>query len=225
MAVLTTAALFLSTKYMCLIIVILFLLFVTAISGIKRQVIFKNLAAYLILILLPYSIGLLISVLFNSFNTNIGKAAFNMLKLFLVWHIGSLYLYTTPIKSTVGLLDKIFSPLKLLGLPITKYAISISYIISQLPQAVSEFLSTFAHQVKLTIKDKKRDFKKVSNEISDILVSFIVSSFDKTEKVQKQISQTNTQDLCEYNFKFSKNDAIAAASFIVFMVLFFIMSL
>jgi energy-coupling factor transport system permease protein len=61
----------------------------------------------------------------------------------------------------------------------------------------------------------QRKFKINVKGISQIIVSLIVNSFEKLDKIESFVEQVKPEDLYGYRFKLSKNDGFAVVSFIL----------
>jgi len=232
-AILLSITPFLCEKQMSIGFILIYIFIITVFSGIHVQVFFRNLVSYIIMILVPYLFGYLLSMLFaflfsNALfisNNSFEKIVFKFLQLFLLFHIGSLYFYTTPIESVMGMLNKIFSPLKLLGVPISEYINTVMCIVIELPNTINQFGNVLLQQVYLIVKNNSYSFKTNIKQISDVLVSLIVKSFQKTERIEKLIEEGDANHLYLYRFKFSKNDAIAILSLAVFFIMLLVIEI
>ena len=232
-AILLSIAPFLCEKQMSIGVILIYIFIITVFSGIHMQVLFRNLISYTIMVLVPYLFGYLVSMFFaflfsNAFfisDNSFKEIAFKFLQLFFIFHIGSLYFYTTPIESVMGMLNKVFSPLKLLGVPISEYINTVMCIVIELPKTITEFGNVLLQQVRLIVKNNSYSFKTNIKQISDVLVSLIVKSFQKIERIEKLIEEGDSNHLYSYRFKFSKNDAIAILSFVVLFTMLIVIEI
>lgn len=223
LAILLTVIASVCIKQESLLLVFLYLVLATVSLGSNFRFLLNNMVSYGIIFLLPYFLGLFLSVFFGYLFSNtqyvsdlvLKETLLRMVRIFFVWYIGSLYICSTPFKSILGMLKKVFSPLNSLGVPISKYLTIIMCIIIQLTESVSEFKNNTVDQARTIIKNKSMCFKTKINGISNLLVGFIVNSLQKTEEVQKLVDQTDIKNLT-YSFRFSKNEILAIFSFIIF---------
>jgi len=211
-------------KQVSLSLIFLYLVFATVLLGSNFRFLLKNMVAYGIVFLLPYFFGLLLSMLLGHFFSNalyvsdlvLKETLLRMVRIFFVWYIGSLYICSTPLKSMLGMLKKVFSPLNSLGVPVSKYLTIIMCIVIELTESVSEFKNNAVEQARTIFKDKSMCFKTKIKEISNLLVFFIANSLQKTEEIQKLVDQTNSNNFT-YNFKVSRNEILAIFSFIILL--------
>ena len=205
-----------------------FLIVITVFLRSNIQFILKNIAAYGIIFVFPCLCGLFLSLLFNklspgsAFHSDIVFEALllRMVKIFFIWYIGSLYFFTTPFCSIVDMLNKIFSPLNSLGIPVSKYLKIIMCIVNVLTKSVGQFKQDILEEARHIFKDNHLGVKTKFKELSKVLVDFIANSLQQTDEIQKQIELTCI-DNSQYTFRITKNAIVASLGCMIFLLLFF----
>lgn len=214
-------------KQVSLSLVFLYLLLATIMLGSNLRFLLKNMVSYSLIILLPYSFGILLSMLLAFIFSNpqytsglvINETLIRMVRIFFVWYIGSLYICSTPIQTILGMLQIVFSPLNRWGIPISKYLTIIMCIVIVLSESVSEFKDNVVEHARIIFKNKMLGFRTKITELGNLIVLFLANSLQKTETIQNLVDQTNPDDFL-YTFKVSKNEIITLFSFAVFLTLF-----
>lgn len=198
-----------------------YLLIVTLVSKIKLRTLLISAASYSIIVLIPYLFGLLMNGLFYSISGNVVFAYqgsyeifLRLYRLFIIWYVSILYFHTTPMKTVIGLLDKLFTPLKLVGVPVTDYLKVVMCIVLELKETGTEVTKSLGESMRSAMGGAERKFKINIKGISQIIVSLIVNSFGKLDKIESYVEQVNPEDLYNYSFKLSKSDVIGVLSFI-----------
>jgi energy-coupling factor transport system permease protein len=211
-------------KQVSLLVIFLYTMIATVLIGSNFKFLFKNIVSYAIIIIFPYLFGLLLSMFFgfifsnNQFASGIllQEALLRLVKIFIVWYIGSLYIFSTSLESILGMLKKVLQPLNSFRVPVSKYLNIIMCIVIELNESVNEFKNNTMAQARNAIKDKSLGFKTKIKEISNILVCFIADSLHRTEHIQELIAQTNVNNLI-YTFKFSRSEFLAVFSLIILL--------
>lgn len=211
-------------KQVSLFIIFLYLVLATLLLGSNFRFLLKNIAAYGIIFLLPYSFGLLLAMLFGYLFSNalfvsdlvFRETFLRMVRIFFVWYIGSLYICSTPLLSILGMFKNVFKPLNSLGVPVSKYLTIIMCIVIQLTESVREFQNTAVEQARTIFKNKSMDLKTKLNEVSNLLVFYIANSLQKTEEIQKLVDQTNSNNFT-YNVQVSRREILAIFSLIILL--------
>ncbi|MFA6809347.1 MAG: energy-coupling factor transporter transmembrane component T [Eubacteriales bacterium] len=205
-----------------------YMLAITFFAGLDKKVLLKSVLAYIIVIVLPYAFGLSINLLIGYFSPQkvialdgLNRMIFKIIQLFLVWYIGSLYFHTTEMKSFIGLFDKILFPLKLLRIPVSDYLKVVMCIVIELEGATHELKENFGQKMSSVVQKSRWIYKINIKEISNILVSLIVNSFNKLERIQEFVETTNSEELYCYKLKLSKNDFWAIGSIVLLTILLF----
>lgn len=200
-----------------------YLVFVTLVSKIKPKTLLISGTSYGIIVMIPYFFGLLMNSLFYSFTHNEifvyhqgpYEIFLRLFRLFVIWYVSILYFHTTPMKTVIGLLDKLFTPLKLVGVPVADYLKIVMCIVLELKETGSEVTKSLGESMRSVMGGARRKFKINVKGISQIIVSLIVNSFEKLDKIESFVEQVKPEDLYSYRFKLSKSDGIALASFIL----------
>ncbi|KUO64145.1 MAG: ABC transporter permease [Gracilibacter sp. BRH_c7a] len=202
----------------------IYLLIVTLVLRIKFRTLLLSAASYCVIVLIPFLFGILMnSVIFSLTNNELFvynqgsyELVLRLFRLFLIWYVSILYFHTTPLKTIIGLLDKLFFPLKLLGVPVKDYLKIVMCIVLDLKGTGVEMKNKFLESARSSIGGTKGKFKINIKGISQIIVSLLVNSFEKIDKIQKFVEEVNTEDLYHYSFKISKRDVVAVLSFVLF---------
>ena len=101
------------------------LLISAVVLRIKWRTLFLSTVSYVVIVLVPFLFGYLMSELLYLFTGNelfafqqSGYDVFlRIFRLFVIWFVSILYFHTTPLKTIIGLLDKFLFPLKKAGVP------------------------------------------------------------------------------------------------------------
>lgn len=214
-------------EQMSFVIISFYLILATLILRIKLRTLLISAASYCIIVLIPYLFGLLMNEFISSvtnselfvYSQSYYEIFLRLFRLFLIWYVSILYFHTTPMKTVIGLLDKLFFPLKLIGVPVKDYLKVVMCIVLDLKGTGVEMKNKFLESARSTIGGTKGKFRINIKGISQIIVSLIVNSFEKIDKIQSFVEEVNADDLYNYNFKISKKDGIAVSSFVVFLFL------
>lgn len=206
----------------------LFLVVITVFLRSDFRFVLKNIAAYGVIFVFPCLCGLLLSLLVNklfpgaAFHSNIvfEGLLLKMVKIFFIWYIGSLYFFTTPFRSIVDMLNKVFSPLNSLGIPVSKYLKIVMCIVNVLTKSVGQFKQDILEQARHIFKNNHLGVKTKFKELSNILANFIANSLQQTDEIQKQAELTCV-DNSQYTLRITKNAIVAFLGCIIFLLLFF----
>jgi len=118
-------------------------------------------------------------------------------------------------KTVIGLLDKLFTPLKFVGVPVTDYLNVVMCIVLELKETGAEATKGLRARMRSVMGEDERRFRINVKGISQIIVSLIVNSFEKLDRIQSFVEKVNPDDLYNYRFKLSKSDVIGVLSFII----------
>lgn len=210
-------------KQISLGILTVYLLIATLVTRIKFRTLLISAASYSIIVLIPYLFGYLMSELLYLFTSN-ELFAYNqggyevflrLFRLFVIWYVSILYFHTTPMKTVIGLLDKILFPLKLIGVPIKDYLKIVMFIVSELKGKGTEIKNSFIENARSTIGGDKTKLKTKIKGISHIIVSMLVNSFEKIDEIQNLVENVNSDELYNYKFKISRSDLVIVLIFIM----------
>jgi len=208
---------------MSFLIISVYLLIATLVSRIKLRTLLLSVTSYCIIVLIPYLFGFLMNGLFYTFTNSelfIYKQdtyaiVLRLFRLFIIWYVSILYFHTTPIKTVIGLLDKLFFPLKLLGVPVEDYLKIVMCIVLELKGMGTEMKKNFVESARSVIGGSNEKFKIKIKGISQIIVSLLVNSFEKLDKIQSFVEKVNPDDLYHYKFKISQREVVIVLSFIL----------
>lgn len=200
-----------------------YLALVTLSSKIRPRTLLLSAASYGIVVLFPYFFGLLMSWIFYMLFRNPAFALqsegyeifLKLARLFLIWYISILYFNTTPMKAVIGMTDKLLTPLKWLRVPVGDYLKVIMCIVHELGEIGPELKKSWGENMRKTAAGKSRRVFKLSIKgISSVLVSLIVDSFQKLDKVQAFVEHAGP-GFYSYRFKIRKYDGLAAVSMVI----------
>ncbi|WNF36700.1 hypothetical protein RJD24_20145 [Bacillaceae bacterium IKA-2] len=212
---------FLITSQINFIILAGYLLLTTFFYGASMRDMMKSMALYMFIIIVPYIFGLLMATLVSKVTGSdmamvygsYQEVALRLIQLFLLWYASSLYFFSTSTVDVVGVFDRVLSPLKRMGVPVTDFLKVIMCVIKELKELAPEVKKSFTGSMgKLT---KKSSWKSKINVISDVLVSFIVDSFQRLDEVEEYVRQVESKDLFNYKCKISKREVLLVISFVV----------
>lgn len=200
-----------------------YLLVITIFLKSDLRFILKNLLSYGIIIVFPYSFGLLLALLIGKLfpgaghfsNVNLDATLLKMIKIFFIWYIGNLYFFTTSIESIMDMLNKALHPLNSIGIPMAKYLNMVMFILNELTRSVGQFKGEIFEQAVHIFKNKQLGVKTKAIELSHILVAFIVNSLQRTDDIQEQVELAQASNN-QYTLKITKNEILAILSFIIF---------
>jgi energy-coupling factor transporter transmembrane protein EcfT len=202
-----------------LLLIFLYMVLATILMGSNLRFLYKNALSYGIIILFPYFCGLLLSAflgLLFSTNTYVTGLSFaetllRVVKIFFIWYIGSMYIYSTPLPAVLGMLKKAVSPLHNIGVPVNRYLVMLKCILNELNESVADFKSNSLEQARIIFR-KKASLKTKTGELAEIIVFFIVNSLHRTEHIQNLVAKTDINDLT-YSLKVARNEVWAVLSF------------
>lgn len=209
------------------VILFLYLLLLTLYSDIKLQTLIYSASSYFIIVILPYVFGLLINWIITTF-TGISLPAsyleagmlIRLVRLLIIWYVCIFYFHTTSIKTVLGLIDKLCTPLKLVGVPVADYLKVVMCIVLELKQTGAEAKKNLAATMRVLLDgDGQRRFKLNIKGISQNIVSLIVSSFAKLDRIESFVKQAKAEDLYYYKLRLTKKEFVLALSFILFVAM------
>lgn len=211
--------------YLDFIIFSLYLLIVTILLRSNLRFVLKNLISYGVIFILPYFLGLFLSILVSMImpaassinHLQVTETLIRMGKVFFIWYIGSLYFFTTPFEEILIMLNTVLYPLNAKGIPILKYLNMMMCIMNELTESISRFKMDILEKVRQVFKDKQIGFKVKLNCLANILVSFIANSLQKTEAIEKQV-ETLQINAYIYKMRISRNESLAILSFILLLL-------
>ncbi len=220
---------FFCEQQMSFFIISAYLIVITIFSGIRVKTVLTSFTAYFIVVVFPFLFGLLMSWVFYKVSGNamftsymqVGKTVLRMFQLFLLWYIGCIYFNTTPMKSVIGLFDKLLTPLKRLGVPISEHLKVVMCVVRELTELGPEVKRNFTESMEsLPSKNNKNTWWSKINikGISTILVNFIVNSFKRLDIIEQYVREVEAKDLYNYRFRLSVRDIVACVSCILLMV-------
>lgn len=206
-----------------------YLLLVTLASRIQYKTLILSAASYGIIVLIPYLFGILMNGLLYLLTKNEVFLLHNPLdivlrlfRLLIIWYVSILYFQTTPMKTILGMLDKLFLPLKLIKLPVRDYLKVVMCIVMELKGTGEEMKTSFLDHARSVIGGGKSSLKAKINGLAQIIVTLLVDSFQKLDKVESLVEKTSAEEIFDYRFSFGKPEGIAALSMILFVLLLYI---
>ena len=215
---------FLLENQISLGILSIYLLIATLILRIRFKTLMLSAASYCVIVLFPFLFGIGLNWLIYSMTGNqlfaFSQSSYDiflrMFRLFIIWYVSILYFHTTPLKTVIGLLDKLLAPLKLIGVPVQDYLKVVMCIIIQLKGSGAEIKKNFLENARSTVGATKRKFRINFKGITQVIVSLLVNSFEKLDKIQDFVEKTDCDELYNYQFRVTLKDAAAVGS-IVFL--------
>lgn len=213
---------FLCLNQLSLGIIGAYMLAVTLFSGIRVRFLMKILMAYAFFIVLPSAFGMFMKSSFIFTDPahvfavqDFGATGLKVLELFLAWYAWSVYFLTTPIRSMIGLLGRILFPLKKIGVPVPEYLRLVNCIIHELTESAQRLRDSYSDIVRSIILKDCWHYRFKVKDLSGVLVSIIVESFSRLDRIQESLASVDPQDLYTYRFHFTAVDALAAASMLL----------
>lgn len=210
-------------------IFMVYLVIVTLASGIRYRTLLLSAASYCIIVLIPYLFGILLNGLLYYLTKNEAlimqgsqEIFLRIFRLFIIWYVSILYFHTTPMETVLGLLDKLFYPLKLLKMPVQDYLKVIMCIVMQLKGTGEEMKTLFLDNARAVIGGSQGKLKSKFKGISQIIVSLLVDSFQKLDEIESLVEKVNPADLFNYKFKMTIYEWIAAVSIALLILLLYI---
>ena len=206
-------------------LLVAYLVFATFLSGIQLPIILKNILGYIIIIILPYAFGLLMAIGVSKitgqepmlFYSSLEDVALRLFQLFILWYVGILYFNTTKPENFLGLFDKLLSPLKRIGVPVSDFLLVIMCVINHLKELAPEVKESFAHDISQIFGKKRNISKRKMEGVSKMLVVFIVNSFQRLGNLEEYIKQVENKDLFNYQFNLNKLDILAIFSIVILL--------
>lgn len=212
---------FLINSHFNFIILVGYLLLTTFLYGASLRDMIKSMALYMFIIIVPYIFGLLMATLVSKVTgtdmamvySSSQDVGLRLIQLFLLWYASSLYFFSTPTEDVVGAFDRVFSPLKRMGVPVTDFLKVIMCVIKELKELAPGVKKSFTESMgQLT---KKSSWKSKITVISDVLVAFIVNSFQRLDEVEAYVKQVENKDLFTYKCTISKAEVLLVISFVL----------
>jgi energy-coupling factor transporter transmembrane protein EcfT len=203
---------FFCVKPLSFAVLFLILLHISAISGIKAKSLLKSVAAYLIVIILPLFFGIAVQALVTlaSLHTAVESERFAALalqtaRLFLLWYVTGLYIFTTPMEPFLGLMSKILTPLQKIGIPVENFLQTIRFVMMILGDMAKRFTASFKNVFTGKREQGRRTLRQIVKELTNVLVTMITDSLADTDKIQEMIEQDRDKGF-SYHLKCTKMD-------------------
>lgn len=224
MAIGLTVIPFLCETPLSFLLIFFYLAMATLISKIKPRTLLISAASYGIVVLIPYSFGLLMNVLLHqlfpnailAYQQGLYESFLRLLRFFLLWYISILYFQTTPVKTVVGILEKIMRPLQAMGVPVKDYLKIVMLAVAELTEMGTEMKASLARHMRSVQRETGR-FSINIKGIAQMIIALISSSFGRLDKIENDIEQVNPEELYHYHFSLSLQDAGAGLSFILLL--------
>lgn len=208
---------FFITSYASLVLVASYFLLATFLFGIRFSEMKKSMAAYIIFILVPYGFGLLIAILVSGISGSDPVVIYSyqgvtlrMLRLFLLWYATSLYFHSTPTEDVIGVFERLLSPLKRIGVPVSDSLKIVMCVTKELKNLAPNVQKSFTESMEQI--SKNASLKSKITAISYMLVSFIVNSFQRLEDVEDYVRQVDAKDLFAYKCSIAKSELLLVLS-------------
>lgn len=227
LAILLAAASVLCNKALDLVYFSVFLLFITVFIKSDLRFILKNACSFGIIILIPYFFGILLSLALNRLyagpvhNIDVNFTLLKMAKIFFIWYIGNLYFYTSSLEVVLDMFDKVFSPLKKMGIPVSRYLNMVIFILNELSKTLGQFKGDIFEKAGQVVRNRQMGIITRLKELSNIIVNHIANSLQRTGEVQEQLELCCVNDR-RYALHISRNEIVAIAISIIFLLLVFV---
>ena len=229
LAIMLSVMPFFVQKIMSFGIIFIYLLLMTLLSRIKLSTLLISASSYLIIVLLPYLFGLLMNGVIYSFSNNNlfayhqgpYEVFLRLFRLFIIWYVSILYFQTTPMKTVLGLLDKFLTPLKLVGVPVADYLKVVMGSVLELKETGTEVKKSLEEGMRSVMGGNGRKLQLNIKGLSQIIVSLIVNSFGKLDKIERFVEQANPDDLYDYCFMLTKREMVVVLNFVLLTLLVF----
>ncbi len=223
LVIILAAILFWSKMPLSFTVILLYILLITVLSSLSFRILLRNLLYLTVALIVPYLFGLIFSICgvlfdpggFSAWNINFPAIALKFGRLILLGHIASIYMYTTPFERIVRMLNRLFTPVKRCGVPVTDYLKILICIRTELPNAIKRGRDTVARWRDPDGTVTRRSLKSKIEGMADVIVSQILQSFQEIERIQRLIDETDCADLDAFRFKVSKSDMMAIISLIL----------
>ena len=207
--------------YLSFILLSVYLFLSTFVYGARLPEMMKSMTAYLIIIIIPYTFGLLMawgvsfvsgtemSMVYGSFE----DVGLRLLQLFLLWYATSLFFFSTPTEELLGVFDRALTPLKTLGVPVKDFLKVIMCVVNELKQLAPGVKERFKEST--AVLSEKSTWGMKIRVISNILVAFIVDSFKRLDEVEEYVNRVEAEELFMYQSSISKSEVILFISFVL----------
>ncbi|SER93951.1 hypothetical protein [Salisediminibacterium halotolerans] len=191
-----------------------YLLMLTFLYGARLKEMMKSMTAYLIIIIIPYTFGLLMAwAVSHVYGSELAlvygtyeDVALRLLQLFLLWYATSLFFFSSPTEELVGVFDRALTPLKKIGVRSEEFLTVIMCIVKELKYLGPGVKAGFSESAAAF--SKKTSWKVKINVLSTILVSFIVDSFQRLDEVERYVANVKPEELFSYRPKFTIIDGV-----------------
>lgn len=209
---------------------VLYLLIVTLASGIRYRTLLLSAASYCIIVVIPYLFGILMNISLYYLTRNdafiISQGAqevfLRLFRLFIIWYTSILYFHTTPIKTILGLLDRLLYPLKLVKVPVEDYLKVVMCIVTELKGMGEEIKADFLAQGRSVIGGSGHRLKSKFNGIAHIIVATLVNSFQKLDELEGMVEKLNHEELFNYQPRMTQNEGLAALSMSLLILMLYV---
>ena len=206
--------------YLSFVLLGVYLFLSTFLYGARLKDMFKSMTAYLIIILFPYLFGLGMAAIVSSFSStdfsmvygSFDDVTLRLVQLFLLWYATSLFFFSTGTEEIVGVFDFVLTPLKKIGVPVEDFLKVIMCVVNELKQLGPAVKKSFTENMA-GFKEKSTWRAKVV-QISDVLVAFIVDSFQRLDEVEAYVNEVDARTLFTYRAALSKSEIALFISFI-----------
>jgi energy-coupling factor transport system permease protein len=213
-------------NYWSFIVLSIYLLIITVILRIKLKILIISITSYCIMVLIPCLFGIAVQSFLHSrtdnslllFNQDTSQLILRLICLLIVWYVSMLFFYTTQLKTIMGLLDKLLSPLSLIGVPIKDYLKIVLCIVIELQDKGSQIKEAVLKSAR-SFGSKAGIFRINFQGISKVIVSLLVNSLRELDNIENMVKSISAEQLGSYQFAFSKKEGIALLSFAFLTVL------
>jgi energy-coupling factor transport system permease protein len=121
-------------------------------------------------------------------------------------------------KTILGLLDKLLFPFKVIKVPVQDYLKVVMCIVMELKGTGEEMKTSFLNHARSVLGGSNGSIRSKFNGISQIIVSLLVDSFQKLDKLENFVEKINPEELFHYKFKITKREIIALLSIVLLLL-------
>lgn len=204
-----------------------YLLLITILLRNGLRFILRNLATYGVFILVPYSLGLLLSLIISKLTPGLSVITeaghtlpvLKFIRIFYIWYIGNLYFFTTPFEEIASMLNKALVPLNRWGIPVARPLNMVLCIVNELITAVVQFKGDVYEKGQRLFNNEQIGPKAKLRGLAEILAEFIAVSLLQINYVETALSRVS---LNPYKLTIMKNEILAMTSLLVIMLVIFI---
>ncbi len=208
---------------------VVYLLFISMALRVQYRALLLSAASYCIIVLIPYLFGISINLLLYYLTNDPAfvskqhttELILRLFRLLIIWYVSMLYIYTTPMPTFLGLLDKLLWPLKLLKVPVQDYLKVVMCIVMDLKGSGEDMKTRFLDHARAVVGGKQQKIKAKFNGISQLIVASLVESFQKLDSIEALVEKVNAEDIFDYSFRMTRLEGMAVLSLSALMTMLY----